>query len=265
MSKKVRKYHNQKTLSPVVLGKKLEKLSDELDLLKKSIEAVNHSYNLHMDYLSNFARHDMGNAIQNISATLKILEGKIEEDIIKSLQTSVNNLDSTLSNLGQLIPYSPAKTFKIYELIKAVEILVRESSLANKVKIIVQVDRNSKEEIAQPFQALLQLLHNLIINAQKALKETKTEKIIFIEANIVDDVCVIKIKDTGCGIPEENIEKIFKYGFSTTDGSGIGLFHAKYLCNEIGGEITVSQNEEKYSTIFTLMFPKNGSKKDTDN
>lgn len=258
-------YQLHKHISPVVLSKKVEKISAELDIHKKNMDAVIQSYNRHMDYLSNFARHDMGNAIQNISATLKMMEGKVDVDFIKAMKTSVNNLNSTLENFGRLIPYSPNRTFKLYELIKAVEILLRESSLSNNIEVKTVVDRSNGEEINQPFQALLQLLHNLIINAQKALKNVTGEKVILIEANMGNDMCVIRIMDTGCGISTENINKIFDYGFTTTNGSGIGLFHAKYLCSEIGGDISITQNENGYSTIFNLKFPKDGAKKNTDN
>lgn len=257
------RFHSSRPISPVILEKRLEKISHELDIHKKNMDAVVQSYNYHMDYLSNFARHDMGNAIQNISATLKTIESKVDPDIIKALKSSVNNLNSTLDNLGKLIPYSPNRTFKLHELIKAAEILVRNSSRLNNITVRTKVDRTDDEDIHQPFQALLQLLHNLTINAQKALKHTEGEKHIFIEANSLADECVISVMDNGCGIPPENIETIFNYGFTTTDGSGIGLFHARYLCHEIGGDISVRQNENGFSTIFTLRFPKDGSKKNS--
>ncbi len=247
------------------LEKQVEKLTEKIDMHKKTLDAVIASNNKHMDYLAKFARHDMGNAIQNISATIETLEGDVDSGIIETLRSSVRNLNETLINLGKLILYSPSQTFRLSELITAVEILIRESSHAENIDVKTYFDRNDKEKITQPFQALLQLIHNLVINAQKALKTRSTDKRIVIDANIDQDMCVIEVKDNGCGIPEENLEAIFEFGFTTTDGSGIGLFHAKYLCDEIGGDIAVSSNQDGFSTIFTLKFPKDGSKKDTGN
>ena len=259
------RFQQPRATSLVVLQKKLDKISSELDAHKKNMDAVVQSYNHHMDYLSNFARHDMGNAIQNISATLKTIEGKVNPEIITALKSSVANLNSTLDNLGKLIPYSPNRTFRLPDLIIAVEILVRSSSRVDNIALTTRFDRENSEEINQPFQALLQLLHNLIINAQKALRNISGEKRILIEANMTPDKCVIRVMDNGCGIPPEHISTIFEYGFTTTNGSGIGLFHAKYLCMEIGGDISVTQNENGFSTIFTLTFPKDGAKKNSGN
>lgn len=264
-AKRRKTYQPHRQMTPDMLSMKLKKLSQDLDTHKKNMDAVIQTYNSHMDFLSNFARHDMGNAIQNISATLKVIEGKVDPDIIKALKSSIDNLNSTLSNLGRLIPYSPNRTFRLHELIKAAEILVRNSSKANNVTLKTVVDRTSNEEISQPFQALLQMLHNLIINAQKALRNTDGEKQIRIEANMENGVCVIRVMDNGCGIPDDNLCTIFDYGFTTTDGSGIGLFHARYLCHEIGGNISVTQNENGFSTIFTLSFPQNGAKENSGN
>lgn len=259
------KYQNKRPIQLPVIRKQVEKLTEAVDMHKKTLDAVIQSNNKHMDYLAKFARHDMGNAIQNISATIETLDGEIDEAIIKTLKASVTNLNTTLINLGKLILYSPSQAFVLSELINAVEILVRESSHADKITIKTFFDRSNKTKITQPFQALLQLMHNLVINAQKALTTKPSDRLIVIEANIVDNVCVIDVKDNGCGIPEENLDSIFEFGFTTTDGNGIGLFHAKYLCNEIGGDISVSQNVDEFSTIFTLKFPTDGPKKDTDN
>lgn len=265
MSAKPTKYQPRPRIQLQTLKKQIEKLTEKIDMHKKTLDAVIASNNKHMDYLAKFARHDMGNAIQNISATIETLEGDIDDGIIETLRTSVRNLNETLINLGKLILYSPSQTFILSDLITAVEILVRESSHAENITVKTNFDRNNKERITQPFQALLQLIHNLVINAQKALKNKSSDKRIVIEANIDNDICVIDVKDNGCGIPDENLESIFKFGFTTTDGNGIGLFHARYLCNEIGGDISVSRNQEGFSTIFTLKFPKDGSKKDTGN
>ena len=262
---KKKKYHPASTVKLPVFEKRLEKLTEIVNMHKQTLDAVIESNNKHMYYLAKFARHDMGNAIQNISATIKTLEGEIDDSIIGTLRASVDNLSNTLDNLGKLILYSPSQTFVLSELIIAVEILVRESSHAENITVKTVFDRDDTEKITQPFQALLQLIHNLVINAQKALKNNTSEKLIVIEANIDNDMCVISVMDNGCGIPEENLDSIFNFGFTTTGGSGIGLFHAKYLCGEIDGDISVSQNINEFSTIFTLKFPKDGTKKDSDN
>jgi signal transduction histidine kinase len=50
----------------------------------------------------------------------------------------------------------------------------------------------------------------------------------------------IRIKDDGKGIPKAIQNKIFDFGFTTTDGSGIGLYHVKQIVNRMNGDICIN-------------------------
>jgi signal transduction histidine kinase len=50
----------------------------------------------------------------------------------------------------------------------------------------------------------------------------------------------IHFKDDGIGIPKEIQDKIFDYGFTTTDGSGLGLTHIKEIIEKTGGNIKLN-------------------------
>lgn len=255
-------YQPHRHPNQVILSKKIEKLSKQLKTHEQLLKSVIKSNNYHMDHLANFARHDMGNAIQNLSANILLIQDSLAPEQLEAIKTSINNLESTLNNLGELIHISSDLTFTLPKLLRALEVFVRSSLKLDKIKININFDLNNTTPISQPFQALLQLLHNLIINAQKALREAD-HKAIVVDANISGDMCVIRVKDTGRGIPDDVLPHIFEYGFTTTDGSGIGLFHAKTQCEEMGGHIEVDRNIEGYSTIFTLNFPVNGNTQDT--
>lgn len=144
--KKIKRYQPAVSVKLPVLEKKLEHLTAKINMHKQTLDAVIESNNKHMYYLAKFARHDMGNAIQNISATIKTLEGEIDDSIIDTLRSSVNNLSNTLQNLGKLILYSPSQTFILSDLIIAVEILVRESSHAENITVKTFFDRNNTEK-----------------------------------------------------------------------------------------------------------------------
>lgn len=65
---------------------------------------------------------------------------------------------------------------------------------------------------------------------------------------------IISVKDTGCGISEENREKVFKNGFSTKgDGRGVGLYHTKTLVESLGGRIFF-ESQVGIGTVFTVHF-----------
>jgi len=63
------------------------------------------------------------------------------------------------------------------------------------------------------------------------------------------------MRDTGIGIPEENIEKLFTPLFSTkANGVGLGLYITKKLVEAHGGTITV-ESKKTEGTTFTVMLP----------
>lgn len=68
---------------------------------------------------------------------------------------------------------------------------------------------------------------------------------------------VIRIRDTGSGIPPENLERIFEPGFSTKGarvGMGLGLLISAQIIEKHGGRISV-ESEVGRGTVFTLVLP----------
>lgn len=108
-------------------------------------------------------------------------------------------------------------------------------------------------------------LLEIVTLSYKALKDCTGEKKIEIAAEVDGEFCIIAIKDTGCGIKDEDVNRVFDYKFTTTNGCGIGLYHAKYVCDEIGGEISFQRNVDVFSTVFIIKFPVNGTKEDINN
>lgn len=97
-----------------------------------------------------------------------------------------------------------------------------------------------------------QALLNIIKNAIGAMPEGGALKI----STEVDSADVIlRITDTGVGIDEENLTKIFEPYFTTKEfGSGLGLTVVYKIIKEHGGEISVTSREGD-GTTFALSFP----------
>ncbi len=107
-----------------------------------------------------------------------------------------------------------------------------------------------KIDKAQLKQALLNLLLN-------AIEATSAGGNIFINAYSEAQEARIEIADTGIGIPEENLSKIFDLYFTTKDtGTGIGLALVNRIVTEHGGRIEVTSQEDK-GTSFILSLPTN--------
>ena len=117
-------------------------------------------------------------------------------------------------------------------------------------------------------EKMRQIITNLLSNALKCTPEKDNIYISVNEKkvlnNLNDAALIIKIKDTGVGIPEEKIHLIFDRFYQpencnavTTQGTGIGLSLTKELVKLMGGEITVKSPPlgANKGTEFTLQIP----------
>jgi len=88
------------------------------------------------------------------------------------------------------------------------------------------------------------LIDNLVTNSRKA---NSTELSINMEEN--NDKIILSFIDNGVGINPKNIKNIFDFGYTTTDGSGLGLYHVKQIIDSMSGKISVQNNNEKGVTF----------------
>ncbi|HTB82297.1 MAG TPA: sensor histidine kinase [Candidatus Sulfotelmatobacter sp.] len=92
---------------------------------------------------------------------------------------------------------------------------------------------------------------NLLSNARKHHAKRIDVKVV----ECSPERLVVSFADNGDGIPRRNMVHLFKIGFTTTDGSGLGLHHIREIMTEMEGGIAVNQ-EKKPGAEFVLTFPK---------
>jgi signal transduction histidine kinase len=126
--------------------------------------------------------------------------------------------------------------------------------LHHQVKGRIEVIKNYGDipQIVCMPRKLNQVFMNLLINAIQAISGNGT---IIVTTYAENDRVVVKIKDTGMGIPPENLDKIFNPGF-TTKGVGVGTGLGLPICygivvEEHGGKITVD-SEVGQGTEFVV-------------
>jgi PAS domain S-box-containing protein len=108
---------------------------------------------------------------------------------------------------------------------------------------------------------LQQAFMNMLINSAQAIED---KGIIEIECKPISAgmgrQIMVSISDNGCGIPEEDLPRLFDPFFSTKkaeDGTGIGLSLAYWIIQDHGGRITVDSAFGSGTTI-TIFLPMNG-------
>jgi PAS domain S-box-containing protein len=103
-----------------------------------------------------------------------------------------------------------------------------------------------------------QVFLNLLVNAAQAIPEGRPdEHEIEIRLGVEEGQVVLRVRDTGCGIPPENLRRIFDPFFTTKPvgvGTGLGLAISHRIVTALGGEIEVESAVGRGST-FRVAFP----------
>jgi signal transduction histidine kinase len=108
---------------------------------------------------------------------------------------------------------------------------------------------------------LRQVLINLLTNAIHA---TDSGGRITIILESVGDEAALTVRDTGEGIPRENLGRIFEPFFTTKspdEGTGLGLFVTRGIIEKLGGAVNV-ESRIGHGSSFCVRLPKNDKHKD---
>lgn len=93
---------------------------------------------------------------------------------------------------------------------------------------------------------IVMIIANLLDNSRKA----KAKNVDVLINKITDDLIEIRVKDDGEGINKNDYKKIFELGYSTTDGSGIGLYSIKKIIEDNNWKISVNESIDKGSEFI---------------
>ncbi len=184
--------------------------------------------------------------------------------ILNDLKEPVDEARDALERVRQIV--RDLKTFSRSDDEKRVPLDVRrviESSLRMAWNEIRHRARLVKEygdvtSLEANESRLGQVILNLIVNAAQAIQEGNSERNEIRIATKMDRGRVaIEIRDTGVGIPPENIPRIFDAFFTTKEmgiGTGLGLAISQRIVTLMGGEIAV-ESEVGRGTAFRVLLP----------
>ncbi len=143
----------------------------------------------------------------------------------------------------------------VHKIIDAVvDGLLGQELVVSNVEIVKKYDR-SLPQITTDDNQLQQVFLNIINNGVDAL-QGKSGQIVIVTFQR-DNMLAIAIKDTGCGITPENLEKIFMPFHTTKEvgkGTGLGLSVSYGIIKSLGGKIEVESAPE-HGTTFTISLP----------
>ena len=219
--------------------------------------------------LASGVAHEIGNPLNSINIHLQLVlrrlkkmqAGDKSDDIIGAIKESVeicasevSRLDSIIENfLKALRPMRPnmADCDPIKPLAETLKLLNGE--LEN-LRISVNVDIDALLPTVYADSNLLkQLYFNILHNAMEAMDGGGN---ISIRASADDDFVKISFADTGCGIDEEGMSKLFKPYYTTkTGGHGLGMTIIQAIVRAHGGKIDV-ESKPNIGTTVTVALPR---------
>jgi PAS domain S-box-containing protein len=119
------------------------------------------------------------------------------------------------------------------------------------VQVATEIAANLPITFVDPQQIAL-VLANLVNNAYQAMPDGG---VLTISAQQDNGTVVLSVRDTGCGIPRENMDRLFEPLFTTKPrGIGLGLATSKSLVEANGGSIDV-ESQEGRGSAFTITLP----------
>jgi len=136
--------------------------------------------------------------------------------------------------------------------------MVEHRAVLENIRIVEKSDPGLEPLESDPAQ-LQQVFLNLLNNAIHALKGREDAEI-RITTEKESSQFAISIADNGCGIPPENLEKIFMPFFTTKpvgQGTGLGLSTCYGIVQRLGGKMSVS-SELNVGSVFTVHLPMQG-------
>jgi signal transduction histidine kinase len=191
----------------------------------------------------------------SLSRSMNLTE--TQKDDVKVISDEIRHIDTIVQNF---LEFSRPPRLKIQKISPSVVVDLALQLLEHRLKsydVAVSLFRNKPlPEINADPEQLKEVLVNLIVNACEAMVRGGRIEIheSISSAPAEASTAVVKISDTGPGIPESVMEKVLEPFFTTKeDGTGLGLSIAARIIEEHGGRMNVESKEgEGASFIITL-------------
>ena len=222
------------------------------------------------DKLYSVIAHDLRSPMVSIKMVLNMLILNLPSDTIGpemyELLTMANQTtEDVFSLLDNLLKWTKSQIGKlkvVYQDIDMVEVTegVIEifSMVAELKKISIRLETPSKLEVYADIDMIKTVIRNLLSNAIKFSNE-ETEILVTVQEQ--EGMAVVSVKDSGCGIDEENQKKLLHtdthfstFGTNNEEGSGLGLLLCQDFVIKNGGRLWFTSAKGEGST-FSFSIP----------
>lgn len=258
--------HKKKKVTFVIDITQRKKSEIQLKISQEDLKEANETKNKFFSIIAHDLRGPLS-SFKNLSELLiQELDNISKDDLREMVELIYNSSDRLSKLLENLLEWSRLQTnkitinpqiFNLYDCIKETIDVMKDT--ADKKEIIISTDVDKSLQVYADINSLMTVIRNILSNA---IKFTKNAGNIKFEAYKNDNLSVtLKITDSGVGISDENIEKIFSIdkklstiGTNQEKGTGLGLVLAKEFIEKNKGTISVESKAGK-GTSFILKIP----------
>jgi len=252
-----------------IADKQKKKINEQLSKKKEELENLN----VVKDRLFSIIGHDLRSPLANLEAILKLMDsGDLGlEEVLHLANKLTNDVQETSIMLENLLHWSNSQMkgvppkfeqVELYKIAKDTFTFLRPQS--EKKSISLKIDQIHPCITFGDKEMVRLVLRNLVANA---IKFTPNEGRIIIQIDQKDNEALVSVIDSGIGINETNLKKIFSNqpittrGTQNEKGTGLGLMLCKDFVEKNNGKIWVTSEVGK-GTVFSFTLPLNSIKEE---
>ncbi|MDD3180324.1 MAG: ATP-binding protein [Opitutaceae bacterium] len=209
--------------------------------------------------------HELGNPLNSLTIHLQLIERKLHKlraskeaaalgESVRICQQEVQRLDGIIRNFLEAIRPRPPDLAETH-LVEVIEDVLRfqAKELEDRGIAVEGELPASTPVIMADRDQLKQVFFNLVKNAMEAMQPGGR---LGIKVRADDDSVFVRLADTGTGIKQEDLAKLFQpYHTTKATGHGLGLMIAQRIMRDHGGHVGI-ESKQDVGTVVTLQFPQ---------
>ena len=258
-------FKNKEYITDGFIESNIEEIQDLYDNMRFLGKSLAEQEGIRKKYSQDIS-HELRTPLTNLLLYMEAIKDgvlELDEDSFESIQEEIYHMNSLVDKLRRGFNESAAvidKDLESFDLTKHLRGISKKLSgkiRANGISFTLKAQENVW--VHQDKEKISQIIYNILSNAIKACDKEDAISLFMKEKN---GQISISIRDSGVGIKEEDLDKIFQRNFrSNTErnkriaGQGLGLAISMDLLKSIGGSIDV-QSKIGSGSNFTIHFPK---------
>jgi two-component system, NtrC family, sensor kinase len=202
--------------------------------------------------------HEIRNPLAGIAGVIEIIGQELPStsparDVWKEVQQEVLHIKKILSDLLDYARPKPPdiRAANLHNTVEHAVSLARHQTMSKPIEIQVALD-GALPPVEHDETQIQQVLLNLLLNALQAIEGAGTVRVALEPRR---DFAVVRVSDTGRGIRQEDVDRVFRPFFTTKgQGTGLGLSLARRIVEGHGGHIEV-KSEPGQGSEFSVWLP----------